>query len=88
MVTINGRRGGGGNYTFTQLKSSTQITIASGKSLIQPIEDVNVVGGSYVLSWTGTAQARAGRQHADASGCLCGKSVIDCRADRGHGDVN
>ena len=50
----------GGDYSFTQLKSSTQITIASGKSLIQPIEDVNVVGGSYVLTWTGTAQARAG----------------------------
>ena len=50
----------GGDYSFTQLKTSTQITIASGKSLIQPVEDVNVVGGSYVLSWTGTAQARAG----------------------------
>jgi hypothetical protein len=50
----------GGDYSFTQLKSSTQITIAAGKSLIQPIEDANVAGGSYVLSWTGTAQARAG----------------------------
>ena len=50
----------GGDYSFTQLKSSTQITIASGKSLIQPIEDVNIIGGSYVLRWTGTAQARAG----------------------------
>jgi hypothetical protein len=58
----------GGNYSFTQLKSSTQITIASGKSLIQPIEDANVVGGSYVLSWTGTAQARAGVNTLTPSG--------------------
>lgn len=58
----------GGDYSFTQLKSSTQITIASGKSLIQPIEDANVVGGSYVLSWTGTAQARAGVNTLTPSG--------------------
>jgi hypothetical protein len=58
----------GGDYTFTQLKSSTQITIASGKSLIQPIEDVNISGGSYVLSWTGTAQARAGVNTLTPSG--------------------
>ena len=50
----------GGDYSFTQLKSSTTITIAAGKSLIQLIEDANIAGGSYVLSWTGTAQARAG----------------------------
>ena len=47
----------GGDYSFTQLKSSTQIIIAAGKSLIQPIEDVRVVGGSYVLTWTGTAHS-------------------------------
>jgi hypothetical protein len=58
----------GGDYIFTQLKSSTQITIGSGKSLIQPIEDVNVAGGSYVLSWTGTAQARAGVNTLTPSG--------------------
>lgn len=51
----------GGDYSFTQSKSVTTITIAAGKSLIQPIEDVRVTGGgSYVLAWTGTAQARAG----------------------------
>lgn len=51
----------GGDYSFTQSTSLTTITIAAGKSLIQPIEDVRVTGGgSYVLSWTGTAQARAG----------------------------
>jgi hypothetical protein len=58
----------GGDYSFTQLKSSTQITIAVGKTLIQPIEDANVSGGSYVLSWTGTSQARAGVNSLTPSG--------------------
>jgi len=59
---------GGGDYTFTQLASSTQITIEAGKTLIQVIEDKNVVGGTYTLSWTGTAQARAGVDSATPSG--------------------
>ena len=51
----------GGDYSFTQSTGSTTITIAAGKSLIQPIGDVRRHGGgSYVLAWTGTAQARAG----------------------------
>ena len=58
----------GGDYSFTQLNSSTQVTIASGKSLIQVVEDKNVVGGSYVLSWTGTALARVGVNSATPSG--------------------
>jgi len=66
----------GGNYSFTQLKSSTQITIAAGKSLIQPIEDVNVSGGSYVLSWTGTAQARAGVNTLTPSGAYAGSPLL------------
>lgn len=49
---------GGGTYSFTQLATNTQITIASSKTLIQVIEDKNVFGTSYTLSWTGTAQAR------------------------------
>ena len=67
---------GGGNYSFTQLKSSTQITIASGKSLIQPIEDVNIVGGSYVLTWTGTAQARAGVNTLTPSGAYAASPLL------------
>jgi len=59
---------GGGDYTFTQLNSPTQITIESGKTLIQVIEDKNVEGGDYVLSWEGTAQARAGVDSATPSG--------------------
>jgi hypothetical protein len=67
---------GGGDYSFTQLKSSTQITIAAGKSLIQPIEDVNVSGGSYVLSWTGTAQARAGVNTLTPSGTYAASPLL------------
>ena len=48
----------GGDYSFTQLNSNTVITIASGKTLIQVVEDKNVVGGTYTLSWEGTAQGR------------------------------
>jgi hypothetical protein len=48
----------GGDYSFTQLANNTQITIASGKTLIQVVEDKNVVGGTYTLSWEGTAQGR------------------------------
>jgi len=66
----------GGDYSFTQLKSSTQITIASGKSLIQPIEDINVVGGSYVLSWTGTAQARAGVNTLTPAGAYAASPLL------------
>ncbi len=50
----------GGDYSFTQLDTSTQITIAAGKSLIHVVDTPNVVGGTYTLSWTGTAQARFG----------------------------
>jgi hypothetical protein len=50
----------GGDYSFTQLASNTTITIATGKSIIQVIEDKNVQDTSYVVSWIGTAQARFG----------------------------
>ena len=45
-------------YTFTQGKPDTLITITAG-TIAQVVEDVNVEGGVYVLSWSGTAQARA-----------------------------
>jgi hypothetical protein len=67
---------GGGDYSFTQLKSSTQITIASGKSIIQPIEDVNVVGGSYALSWTGTASARIGLNNLAPTGSYTSSPLL------------
>jgi len=65
----------GGDYSFTQSKSSTQITIAAGKTLIQPIEDANVIGGSYTLSWTGTAQARVGINTLTPSGAYAASPV-------------
>lgn len=51
---------GGGTYTFTQgsLGVNTTITITAG-TLVQVIEGCNLAeGGTYVLSWTGTAQGR------------------------------
>jgi hypothetical protein len=66
----------GGDYSFTQLASSTQITIASGKSIIQVVEDKNVVGGSYVLSWTGTAQARVGINTNGPSGSYASSPIV------------
>jgi hypothetical protein len=66
----------GGDYSFTQLGSSTQITIATSKSLIQPIESANVVGGSYVLSWTGTAQARFGVNTLTPSGTYASSPIL------------
>jgi len=65
----------GGDYTFTQLAQSTQITIKTGKSLIQVIEDKNVVGGTYTLSWEGTAQARFGKDSATPSGVYASSPI-------------
>ena len=66
----------GGDYSFTQLKSNIQITIASGKSLIQVIEDVNVQSTTYVLSWTGTAQARYAVNSATPSGSYAVSPIV------------
>ena len=51
--------GSGCTYTFTQAQPFTTITVTAG-SLQQVIEDRNVEGGTYTLSWTGTAQGRVG----------------------------
>lgn len=59
---------GAGDYVFTQLAGSTQITMTAGKSLIQVVEDRNVEGGAYTLSWSGTATARIGVNSATPSG--------------------
>jgi hypothetical protein len=58
----------GGDYSFTQLASPTTVTVAANKSLIQVVEDKNVVGGSYTLSWAGTATARVTINSATPSG--------------------
>lgn len=66
----------GGDYSFTQLPSSTQITIAASKTLIQVIEDKFVVGGQYVLSWEGTCQARYGLNSATPSGSYASSPIV------------
>ena len=66
---------GGGDYSFTQLENSTQITIASGKTLIQVIEANNIVGGNYVLSWSGTAQGRYGVDTSTPSGAYASSPI-------------
>jgi hypothetical protein len=65
----------GGDYTFTQLESNTEITILSSKSLIQIVRDKNVVGGTYTLSWTGTAQARFGIDSSTPSGAYANSPI-------------
>jgi len=67
---------GGGDYSFTQLKSNTQITIAASKTLIQVIEDANVQGTAYVLSWTGTAQARYAVNSATPAGSYASSPIL------------
>jgi hypothetical protein len=58
----------GGDYSFSQLSSYTTVTIAANKSFIQVVEDRNIVGGAYTLSWTGTATARVTINSATPSG--------------------
>jgi hypothetical protein len=50
----------GCTYTFTQSGNpATTITITAG-ALQQVVEGAALVGGTYTLSWTGTAQGRVG----------------------------
>ena len=67
---------GGGDYSFTQLESDTTITIAANKTLIQAIENKNVQATSYLLSWTGTAQARVGLNSATPSGAYAASPIL------------
>ncbi len=57
---------GGCTYTFTQAANGQQITITAG-SLEQVIEDANIEGGTYTLSWTGTASGSVNGGAAAAS---------------------
>jgi hypothetical protein len=66
----------GGDYTFTQLSGPTTITIKANKTLIQVIEAGNVAGGTYVLSWTGTALARYGVDSATPSGAYAASPIV------------
>jgi hypothetical protein len=66
---------GGGNYSFTQLASPTTITVAANKTLIQVIEDVMVYGGTYILSWKGTCQARYAINSATPAGAYAASPI-------------
>lgn len=51
---------GGGTYTFAASSGpSRTITITAG-TLQQVVEGASIAGGTYTLSWTGTAQGRVG----------------------------
>jgi hypothetical protein len=60
----------GGTYTFTAGSTGVNITITiTAGSIIQVIEGANLpVSGTYVLSWTGTAQGKIGSGSFGSSG--------------------
>lgn len=57
----------GCTYTFATSENVTTLTITAG-SLIQVVEDVNLLTDTYTLSWTGTAQGKIGAGSYGASG--------------------
>jgi hypothetical protein len=57
----------GCTYTFATSENVTTITISAG-SLIQVVEGLNLLSGTHVLSWTGTAQGKIGAGSFDSSG--------------------
>lgn len=58
----------GDTYTFATTANVTTITIPAGKVLRQVIEGLNLLTGTYTLSWTGTAQGKIGAGTLSASG--------------------
>jgi hypothetical protein len=66
----------GGDYSFTQNSADTTITIAANKTLIQTIPPENLGTTSYVLSWTGTALARAAVNTTTPSGSFVASPII------------
>ena len=66
---------GGGDYSFTQNVATTTITIAAAKTLIQVVEDAKVASATYVLSWTGTAQARFAVNSATPAGAYAASPI-------------
>jgi hypothetical protein len=70
------------NYTFTQGTPDTTITIAAG-TIAQIVENVNVAGGIYTLSWTGTATARIAINGASTSGSYAASPITTSSATAG-----
>ena len=57
----------GCTYTFATSENVTTLTISAG-SLIQVVEDINLLTDTYTLSWTGTAQGKIGAGSFGGSG--------------------
>lgn len=70
------------NYTFTQGTPDTTITIAAG-TIAQVVEDKNVAGGVYTLSWTGTTTARIAINGAAPSGAYAASPITTSSATAG-----
>ena len=70
------------NYTFTQGTPDTTITIAAG-TIAQIVETVNVAGGVYTLSWTGTATARIAINGGTTSGAYAASPITTSSATAG-----
>jgi hypothetical protein len=70
------------NYTFTQGTPDTTITIAAG-TIAQIVEDKNVAGGVYTLSWTGTATARIAINGGATSGSYAASPITTSSATAG-----
>lgn len=64
---------GGCTYTFATVQNVTTLTISAG-TLMQVIEGANLLSGTHVLTWTGTATARVDAGAYGASG-LTGTAV-------------
>lgn len=60
--------GSADTYTYSTTANVTTVTIPAGKVLRQVIEGLNLQSGTYVLSWTGTAQGKIGAGSYGASG--------------------
>ena len=69
-------------YTFTQGTPDTTITVVSG-TIAQIIEDKNVEGGVYTISWTGTSTARVAINGAATSGSYVASPITTSSASAG-----
>lgn len=65
---------GGCTYTFTQNAAATTVTITAG-SLMQVVEEASVEGGSYVISWTGTATGRIATNNGTPSAAYAASPI-------------
>lgn len=58
----------GDTYTFSTTANVTTVTIPATKVLRQVVEGLNLITGTYTLSWSGTAQGKIGAGSLSASG--------------------